>query len=509
LAESLSYFSLSANLVQQIGGNLIFLLPCSQIAQRIMEKIIGRQEEIATLNALKTSKKSEFVAVYGRRRVGKTFLVRNVFEEPFSFQLSGVANVGLKQHLTNFHNAYLKLNPNASVKSPPKDWFDAFNRLSLLLETQKTPKKVIFLDELPWLDTPQSKFIAALEYFWNSWASARTDVLLIVCGSAASWIINELINNRGGLHNRLTERILLKPFTLSETEVFLKEKGSSYDRYQLLELYMAIGGIPYYLESIQTNRSMAQNIDRLFFTEGGLLATEYANLYRSLFNNYEKHTLVVEALSQKAKGLTRKDLLALTKLPDGGSLTILLEELQQSGFIRRYLPFGKNKKEALFQLIDPFTLFFLTFVKDSKADTKGSWLAQMDSPKYRAWSGYAYEYICRYHIDALKKALGISGVYAEISVWRSKTSEKGAQIDLIIDRNDRIINICEIKFSTDVYTITKTYADNLQNKLTAFRTETGTNKTLFLTMITTYGLVSNEYAQRLVNDAIDMKALFE
>jgi uncharacterized protein len=473
-----------------------------------MELIIGRQEEIATLNVLKNSKKSEFVAVYGRRRVGKTFLIRNVFTEPFNFQLSGVANVGLKQHLTNFHNAFLKISPDDSPKSPPADWFEAFNRLSLLLEKQTSAKKVIFLDELPWLDTAQSNFVPALEYFWNSWASARTDVLLIVCGSAASWIINQLINNRGGLHNRLTERILLKPFSLAETEQFLKAKGANYDRYQLLELYMAMGGIPYYLENIQVNRSIAQNIDRLFFTENGLLATEYANLYRSLFNKYEKHTLIVEALSQKAKGLTRKEIIALTKLSDGGSMTAVLEELEQSGFIRRYSPFNKGKRDSLFQLIDPFTLFYLTFVKESKAQIKGAWLAQLNSPKWRAWSGYAFEYICRYHVDAIKKALGISGIYAEISTWRSQKSKKGTQIDLIIDRNDRIINICEIKFSIDQYTITKTYAENLQHKLNTFRTETGTKKTLFLTMITTYGLQQNEYVQRLVNDSVEMDALF-
>jgi uncharacterized protein len=391
-----------------------------------MEQIIGRQEEIATLNVLKNSKKSEFVAVYGRRRVGKTFLIQNVFTEPFNFQLSGVANVGLKQHLTNFHNAFLKISPDESPKSPPDNWFEAFNRLSLLLEKQTSAKKVIFLDELPWLDTAQSNFVPALEYFWNSWASARTDVLLIVCGSAASWIINQLINNRGGLHNRLTERILLKPFSLAETEQFLKAKGANYDRYQLLELYMAMGGIPYYLENIQVNRSIAQNIDRLFFTENGLLATEYANLYRSLFNKYEKHTLIVEALSQKAKGLTRKEIIASTKLSDGGSTTAVLEELEQSGFIRRYSPFNKGKRDSLFQLIDPFTLFYLTFVKESKAQIKGAWLAQLDSPKWRAWSGYAFEYICRYHVDAIKKALGISGIYAEISTWRSQKSEKGA-----------------------------------------------------------------------------------
>ena len=473
-----------------------------------MELIIGRQEEIATLNTLKNSKKSEFVAVYGRRRVGKTFLIRNVFTDPFSFQLSGVANVGLKQHLTNFHNAFLKISPDDSSLSPPNDWFEAFNRLSLSLEKQISPKKVIFLDELPWLDTAQSNFVPALEYFWNSWASARTDVLLIVCGSAASWIINQLINNSGGLHNRLTERILLKPFSLAETEQFLKAKGANYDRYQLLELYMAMGGIPYYLENIQVNRSIAQNIDRLFFTENGLLATEYANLYRSLFNKYEKHTLIVEALSQKAKGLTRKEIIAATKLSDGGSMTAVLEELEQSGFIRLYLPFGKGKRNALFQLIDPYTLFYLTFVKESKAQVRGAWLAQINSPRWRAWSGYAFEYICRYHVEAIKKALSIGGIYAEISTWRSQKSEKGTQIDLIIDRNDRIINICEIKFSIDQYTITKAYAENLQHKLSTFRTETGTKKTLFLTMITTYGLKQNEYVQRIVNDSVEMDALF-
>jgi hypothetical protein len=474
-----------------------------------MEKIIGRQEEIATLNALKKSKKSEFVAVYGRRRIGKTFLIRNVFEEPFSFQLSGVANVDKKQHLVNFHNAYLELNPANAPKKPPKNWFEAFHRLSLVLAQQKAEKKVIFLDELPWLDTPQSKFISALEYFWNSWASARTDVLLIVCGSAAAWIINELINNRGGLHNRLTERILLKPFTLAETEQFLRAKGASYDRYQLLELYMALGGVPYYLESIQVNRSVAQNIDRLFFTEGGLLATEFVNLYRSLFTQYDKHTLVIQALSQKAKGLTRKDLVEWTKLPDGGSLTTLLDELQHSGFIRRYFPFGKNKRDALYQLIDPYSLFYLTFVKDSKANMQGSWLSLSKSPQWHAWSGYAFEYICRYHIDAIKKALGISGVYAEVSAWRSQHRENGAQIDLVIDRNDRIINLCEMKFSTQVFSISKSYAEQLKNKLDVFESETKTKKTIFLTMITTFGLTDNEYTIRLVKDALDMKVLFE
>ena len=472
-----------------------------------MENIIGRKEEIAALNTLKQSPKSEFVAVYGRRRVGKTFLIRTVFEDQFSFQLIGVAKSSLKKQLRNFHDVLETLNPEED-KTPPKNWFEAFIRLRRFLEQKIEGKKVIFLDELPWLDTPQSGFISALEHFWNSWASARRDVLLIVCGSAASWIINKLINDRGGLHNRLTERIILKPFTLAETEAFLQSKGGNYDRYQLIELYMTMGGIPFYLENIQTNRSVAQNVDRMFFSPAGLLTTEYENLYRSIFENYDKHTAIVEAIAQKAKGLTRKELLALTKLPDGGTTTKILEELEQSGFIRRYFPFGKGKRDVLYQLIDPFTLFYLIFIKDTKTEGTGAWLAQMDSPKWQAWSGYAFEYLCRYHIDNIKKQLGISGVYTEISAWRSQKSEKGAQIDLIIDRKDRVINICEMKFSTEQYAITKSYAENLRHKMWTFKEETGTKKTLFLTFITAHGLKSNEYALQLVHDALDMNALF-
>ena len=474
-----------------------------------MEKIIGRKEEIAVLNTLKKSTKSEFVAVYGRRRVGKTFLIKNVFEAPFHFQMTGTANVDLKTQLMNFHTAFVKANPTHAPKKPPKNWFDAFNRLSQFLETLPTDKKTIFLDELPWFDTPQSGFISSLEHFWNSWASYRSDVLLIVCGSAASWIINELIGNRGGLHNRLTERIWLQPFSLSETEDFLKLKNGNYDRYQLLELYMVMGGIPYYLDNVQVNRSVAQNIDRLFFTEGGILSNEYAFLYRSLFNDYEKHTTIVEALSQKAKGLTRKEILTITKLPDGGTTTLILEELAQSGFIKRYLPFGKGKKDALYQLIDPFTLFYMSFVKDTMAEGEGAWLAQLDSPKWQAWSGYAFEFLCRYHIKNIKKHLGISGVYTEISNWRSQTKSGGAQIDLLIDRKDRVINICEMKFSTKPFVITKAYSDNLRNKMMVFRTETGTPKTLFLTMIAAYGLADNQYSQQYVHDTLDMNALFD
>lgn len=477
-----------------------------------MEKnsIIGRKIEIETLARLFKSSKSEFVILYGRRRVGKTFLVNQMFREHFTFKVTGSAKGGTKRQLANFQAAYnMMAGERSEMTETPANWFDAFQALAKLAAADPRAKKVIFFDELPWFDTYGSEFISALEYFWNSWASDRSDVLLIACGSAASWMINELIHNHGGLHNRITERIPLLPFTLAETEAFLRSKGGVFDRYQIAELYMVMGGIPFYLENIQVHRSIAQNIDRMFFSSHGMLKTEYNDLYRSLFKKPDRHMAVVECLAQKAKGLTRKDIMAGTKLADGGSLTRTLEELEQSGFIRKYLPFGKNKRDALYQLIDPYTLFYLTFVQDSKAEGEGIWLSQMDSPRWQAWSGYAFEYLCRYHIDGIKKGLGISGMYTEVSAWRSQTSEKGTQIDLIIDRKDRVINLCEMKFSTEPYTITKSYAENLRHKVAAFKEESGTTKTLFLTLIAAHGLKQNEYTLRHVQASLDLNALFE
>ena len=473
------------------------------------QTIIGRKNELETLHRVYNSYKSEFLILYGRRRVGKTFLINQKFGEHFTFRITAVANTTLNQQLVNFQSAFnAAADATLALSEVPKTWFEAFQAIIKLAEKDLRPRKVIFFDELPWFDTYGSDFLSALEHFWNSWASIRADVLLIGCGSAASWMINQLIHNRGGLHNRITERIALQPFSLKETEAFLKWRGAVYDRYQLLELYMVMGGIPHYLENVQVNRSVAQNIDRMFFTPGGLLNLEYGDLYRSLFNNYEKYEAVVEALALKAKGLSRNELLKAAGLSDGGTVSNILEELEQSGFIKRYFPFGKAKRDALFQLVDPYSLFYLTFVKDSKAEGQGAWLVQFKSPKWQAWSGYAFEYLCRYHVQSIKKQLGIGSVYTEVSTWRSQYSEKGAQIDLVIDRNDRVINICEIKFSVNQYRITKAYADNLRNKLTAFRTETKTNKTLFLTMITTFGVSSNKYSEQLVNDSLDMNALF-
>lgn len=456
-----------------------------------MSQLIGRKKEIQLLASYKKSTKSEFIAIYGRRRVGKTFLIREVFDNRFAFYLTGINRIGTKQQLTQFHTRLTTHFPDEIGIPPPADWFAAFNQLQTLLTQQVSQeKKVIFLDELPWLDTKGANFLAALEFFWNGWASARNDILLIVCGSAASWMVKNLLRNRGGLHNRVTERIKLEPFTLAETEAFLHSKNIHYNRYQVVLLYMVFGGIPFYLERLKVGLSADQNINRLCFERNAPFRLEYGDLYASLFSKSERHQAIIAALSKKKKGLTRKDLINQTKLSNGGGLTRILKELEESSFIRKYRGFGKKEKDHLYQLVDLYSLFYLNFIKNSSPDDENFWLSAMEFPIYRTWSGYAFEMVCLHHIPQIKNALGISGVQTSVYTWHHKQ----AQIDLVIDRKDQVVNLCEMKFSIGTYTLTKKYVENLRNKISIFQTATKIKKAVFLTMITTYGVTQNQYA---------------
>jgi uncharacterized protein len=471
--------------------------------------MIGRQEERTLLQTLEQADKSAFVAVYGRRRVGKTYLIRTVFENKMVFQLTGLAHTKIGKQLANFHAALVKNFPQYEEKPMANDWFQAFLQLESALESSSAEKKIVFLDELPWLDSRNSGFISALEHFWNSWASARRDVLLIVCGSAASWIINNLINNHGGLHNRVTHQMPIDPFTLAECEAFFKSKSATYDRYQLLQLYMVLGGIPFYLDMVETAQSAAQNINRLCFSPKGGLRKEFDNLYASLFRNADKHIAVIEALATKSQGLEREELIKMANLVNNGNTTKILKELEESDFIRRYNTFGKNSRNALYQLTDFYSLFYLKFIKSNSVLDADFWLSSLDNPEVRAWSGYAFEQICLAHLPAIKKALGISGIQTISSAWLGSYDNQKAQIDLVIDRRDHVITICEMKFSINPFIIDKKYADDLRTKIAIFKQSTQTSKAVFLTFVTTFGLIQNEHAMSLVQNSLTMDILFQ
>ena len=468
-------------------------------------KIVGRKAERELLKAYYESGKPEFVAVYGRRRVGKTFLIKENFKN-FSFQLTGLANTTLRKQLRNFQSA---INRFSSIPYPAvKTWFDAFEQLRHLIENKRSKsRKVIFLDELPWLDTHKSGFIAALEHFWNGWASTRTDIMLIVCGSATSWMINKLIKNKGGLHNRITKQLYIQPFTLAECEEYFKENKIEMSRLQMVESYMILGGIPYYLSLMQKGKSLAQNIDTLCFSKYGELSKEFENLYASLFKKSENHIKIVEALSKKAKGLSRDELLRETKLTNGGTFSKNLEELEQCGFICRYKSLATKSKYDLYRLVDFYTLFYLKHIRPNRNADGSYWSHTTDSPKHRAWSGYAFEQVCLWHIKQIKVKLGISGILTKTASWKSQHSADGAQIDLLIDRNDGVINLCEMKYSNSEFTIEKSYDHNLRNKIDTFSRESKTKKAIHLTMVTTFGVRKNAYSG-FVQSEVTMNDLF-
>ncbi len=472
--------------------------------------LIGREQEKQELLDALASDYSEFIAVYGRRRVGKTYLIRETFNYKFTFQHTGMANTTSKNLLISFRDSLLE----QGAKRVPKlsNWLEAFSELKRFLNASSDERKVVFIDELPWLDTPKSDFLSALEHFWNGWATSRKDIVLIVCGSATSWIVEKIINNHGGLHNRLTKRIKLNPFTLKECESFIESKHLSMSRYQIVEAYMVMGGIPYYWSFLKKGLSVAQNIDRMFFQESGELHSEFDMLYASLFRNPEGYIKIVTALGEKKVGMIRKEIIDTTKIADSGTLTRMLKELEWCGFIRKYNNVGKSMREAIYQLIDNYTLFYFQFVRMNNLMDEHFWTSSQNSPIYHTWSGLAFERICLQHVPAIKKALGISGVLTNVYSWKQKTDDatgtSGVQIDLLIDRNDQVINLCEMKFSKAEYTITKDYEMALRRKLETFRIGTNCRKAIHLTMVTTYGLLHNTYAD-IIQNSIVMDDLFE
>lgn len=472
--------------------------------------LIGRKEERQVFDDCLQSNESRLIAVYGRRRVGKTFLIRNHFEKLIKFEISGLHNGDLKDQLKQVFDVVSSYGLPKSVLNYPDSWMDAFKLIQNYINALKgSGKKVIFFDELPWFDTPKSKFLMAFENFWNAYCTKRKDLVVVICGSAASWMIRKIVKNKGGLHNRLAERIKLKPFTLHETELFLQDRFIKMSRYDILQLYMVTGGVPFYLDRIRKGESLVQFINRACFTENGFLREEYNELLKSLFDNAQNHELILKTLTKKSIGFTRNELSNATKLSSGGTLTSVMDELLESGFVTKYQPFGTKKQQALYKLTDHFTLFYHKFIKDNIALGSNIWNLKSNTPAWLAWAGLAYELICFNHLQQITNALKLQAISCNASPWRSEAENQGAQIDLIIERADRIIHLCEIKFSKAQYILSKQEAISLRNRIEVLSNHPASkNKAIFPTLITTLGLKSNEYTNELIQNHLSMEDLF-
>ena len=458
--------------------------------------MIGREQEIRELNERYDSNRPEFIAVYGRRRVGKTYLVDETLKERITFRHSGLSPVdeqnhknGLKEQLKHF---YLSLQLHGMKRSRcPSSWLDAFFMLEMHLKSiDDGSRQVIFLDELPWMDTPRSGFVTALEAFWNGWASHRDNMMLVVCGSATSWMTDKLINNYGGLYGRLTCQIKLSPFTLNECELFLQSRGVMMSRYDIVQGYMALGGIPYYLGYIKSELSLAQNIDRLFFTDGAVLRHEYDRLFASVFSNPEQMKRIVQFLGTRHAGFTRREILDKTGMEDCGSSTKLLKILENSDFITSYIPFGKSRRETHYKMTDLFCLFHMKFVQGRTETDPDFWMHNVTSQSVSAWRGLAFEEVCFAHIRQIKQALGILGVSSTQSALVVKGDGKndGMQIDLLISRMDNVVNLCEMKFSSSEFEVKNEDDRKLRERIQRVMEQISRRHSIQVTLVTTFGL---------------------
>lgn len=470
--------------------------------------LIARNRERRELERLYDSSRSEFVIVYGRRRIGKTFLVNQLFGDRFTFTFVGARDQDTSVQLQRFAHQLQVFSGSPFVPSLG-NWNDAFNELRSLIEhLPHDERKVIFFDEMPWIDTPRSSFVDALEYFWNAWAAQRDDILFIACGSATSWMVDKLVKNHGGLHNRITARVYLRPFVLGECEEMLHAMGCHWDRYSIVQCYMAFGGVPFYLSLLQPGQTLAQNIDRLFFEKNAMMREEFEQMFAALFPQADRYLAVVEALAGRREGMLRQEIVEATGI-SGGNLTQVLENLERCDFVVTYAKYKSSVRNSLYRIADPYVLFYFKFVRNNTTKDAHYWSTHLMSASVLAWQGFSFEMVCQAHLQQIKQALGINGIATNSCSWRHKGSaeQPGAQIDLLIERGDRAINICEMKFSTEPYTITKSYEQQLRNKMALFRQVTHSTKPLLLTMVTTFGVMPGVHSG-IVQSEVTMDDLF-
>ena len=473
--------------------------------------MIGRKEEIRKIQLLLGSQRSEFLAVTGRRRVGKTFLIDQTLNSYFCFSMTGIQNGDTQTQLVNFG---IKLAEYKGSSDPaiPKNWQMAFLQLKAYLKTlDKARKQVIFIDELPWVYTARSRFIQLLAHLWNDYISKEQHFILVICGSSSSWISQKIINDPGGLHNRVTEKIHLYPFSLSETQLFLQSNGLRFTPQEVARIYMSLGGIPFYLENLRKGESFSSAIERMCFSLSGILKNEYKNLYQALFNHADLHQSIVAALSAQPYGIDRTVILKKLNIKKNGSYHRALEELIVSDFVTENIPFQKKKKGSVYRLIDEYSLFYHSFIKANQKYIPGMWQQIAQSQAYKIWTGYAFENLCHKHISEIKQALGIGAVYTEISSFRipGTPEQKGIQIDLLIDRKDDSINICEVKFHRGPYSIDKAYYEKLIDTRQRFIEFTGTRKQVFITLITNHGVKENAYSREIVDSEVTLSDLIQ
>lgn len=486
----------------------------------MMVKIVGREDEVQTLRSFLESDRPEFLAIYGRRRIGKTYLIRSFFEgeDVIFFNVTGTKDGLLSDQIAHFTKQIGDVFYRGVQLKSGKNWDKTFEILTDAFKTIQNKKIILFFDEFPWMATKNSKLLQVLDYYWNQYWSVNSQIKLIICGSSASWIIDKIVNNKAGLHNRLTRNINLEPFNLNEASEYLAHLGIKLNKEQILSIYMVMGGVPYYLSKLEKGCSAVQSIERLAFRRKSFLLEEFDNLFSSLFEDHETNIDIIRLIAENRYGLGQEALLKkMGKALHGKTGLRKLKALQDAGFIIAFKPHLHRKKGIYYKVIDEYTLFYLRFIEpirnglSERGLVKGYWDKKHNSSEWNSWSGYAYEAICYKHIGQIRKALDLSPT-AIPTTWRytprKGSKEQGAQIDLLFDRDDNAITICEIKYTDQAYSLSKSYAEILHKKVDVFQAITRNKKQIFLAMIVASGLKESIYSKEMIDSEVTLDDLF-
>ncbi len=467
-------------------------------------KLVARSAETDELKRCERSGKSELVCVYGRRRVGKTYLVEQTFSGSFAFRATGVEGGNMRQQLKSFNQRLQEHgDPQRTI---PKNWFEAFSRLDIVLSREdaaRSPygKKVVFLDEFPWFATARSEFLMAFGEFWNRRGTAGDDIMVVICGSATSWIVGNVLENTGSLYNRVTSQVYLEPFCLGDAERFFVDRGFGWTRSQIAESHMVFGGLPYFLELLDPNESLRANIERLCFAPHALLAHESSKLLEATLKKSPAYDRLLSYLAKHRCGVEKQACFEQTGLAKG-TFARAVDDLLKCGYIREFKVPTKRGKPLFLQLVDPFLLFHYRFLSKKSGDRVGSWSdCIQDEARYKSWRGCSFEILCVLHEAQIKRALGISGVRTRCYPWTSDQGAGGAQIDLVIERDDGIINICEMRCTDRPFSMDAATEASLLNKVDVFKRETGAKNPVKIVVVSASGIAGvahTEYISRTI-----------
>ncbi len=473
-------------------------------------KIISRKEEKKDLEYCERSKKSELICVYGRRRVGKTFLVEQTFRD-FAFRAVGLEKGTTKQQLKSFGQRLIEYGDD--IKQTPENWFEAFSRLDKILSGESirrslNGKKIVFLDEFPWFATKKSDFLVAFEDYWNRRGTQDGDLLFIICGSATSWIIKNVIKNTGNMFQRVTKKICVEPFTLAETELFFKDREFDWSREQIAECQMIFGGLPFFFDLMNTSQSLVKNINRLLFDKDALFGDETKKLLDATLSESPIYEKILSKLAFARYGIKKSELQVEIAAPNG-TYGRAVQDLVDCGYVIEYKKKYEEYNPLYIQLVDPFLLFHYHYLsKEKRIDSYEDLIGNIG--RYDNWRGTAFEILCLNNTASIKSALGIRGVKTECYPWYNSTDKKNerVQIDMVIERADKITNLCEIKYTNKPFVIDASYEQELIKKRDIFKEKTGTSQALKVIIISAAGVSGTRYTS-YISDIITLDDIFE